>query len=88
MGWRLGVPMCKIKTDRWGSKGQWVGHRLPGSWSSRPLVVPVGFGVSFGLVAPWCRLEGFTVLRAPCTGREAWAWLWEAFSPFGLERAG
>lgn len=24
MGWRLGVPMCKVATDRWGTKGQWV----------------------------------------------------------------
>lgn len=24
MGWRLGVPMCKIMKDRWGPKGQWV----------------------------------------------------------------
>lgn len=24
MGWRLGLPMCKVKSDRHGSKGQWV----------------------------------------------------------------
>lgn len=24
MGWRLGVPMCKIMEDRHGPKGQWV----------------------------------------------------------------
>eukprot|EP00752_Nemacystus_decipiens_P004560 g4162.t1 len=24
MGWRLGVPMCKVSRDRYGPKGQWV----------------------------------------------------------------
>lgn len=24
MGWRLGVPMCKVMRDRHGPKGQWV----------------------------------------------------------------
>lgn len=28
MGWRLGVPMCKVMRDRWGPKGQWVRSRL------------------------------------------------------------
>lgn len=27
MGWRLGVPMCKISRDRHGPKGQWVRRR-------------------------------------------------------------
>lgn len=26
MGWRLGVPMCKVSRDRHGPKGQWVSY--------------------------------------------------------------
>lgn len=28
MGWRLGVPMCKVRRDRFGLKGQWVSRVL------------------------------------------------------------
>lgn len=32
MGWRLGVPMCKIMEDRHGPKGQWVRKGKKGMW--------------------------------------------------------
>ena len=28
MGWRLGVPMCKVSRDRHGPKGQWVREKI------------------------------------------------------------
>ena len=28
MGWRLGVPMCKVSRDRHGPKGQWVRDKI------------------------------------------------------------
>lgn len=51
MGWRLGLPMCKVKSDRHGSKGQWVragageglciGYLVLDSWTGRACLLPV-----------------------------------------------